>query len=116
MWKHLYSLSKAEPFISRILGWKTVLLFPDLTAECLFSAAENSKPLPLFLSFAFSPKHFHFQAKAFAETEPGVATIFSPKPKGFALSPWPGGCSRALGISGIWAPAGTKQLPATSLL
>jgi len=66
MWKHLYSPSKVESFISRILVWKTVLLFPGVTEECPFSAAENSKWVPLFLSLIFSPKQFNFQAKAFA--------------------------------------------------
>lgn len=56
MWKHLYSPSEVEPFIYRILGWKTVLLFPDFTAERPFSAVENSKPVPLSLLLAFFPQ------------------------------------------------------------
>lgn len=112
----LYSPLKVEPLISKILGWKMVLPFPDFTAKCPFSDGKNSKPVPLAFLFAFSPEQFHFQTKAVAEIEPRAATVFSPKPKGFALSPWPGGGSHTLEFSGFWAPAGTKQLPATSVL
>lgn len=45
-WKHLYSPSKVKAFISRILGWKTVLLLPGVTAESPLPAAEKSKPVP----------------------------------------------------------------------
>lgn len=49
-WKRLYPPSKVEPFVSRILGWKMVLLLPDVTSSC---REEQTSPFDKYVGGGF---------------------------------------------------------------